>query len=352
MTVLYIRRDEAQIKMLALKDRSDKDKALYGTEMKELQRIIHHDNKLKEFMSIKGNDRNEFKEEENAKKKRVSGDRDSDADKLTIKTLEQAFERIKEITGKDDLSTIVQDFLMKEDENFALYNYINEITDEVDALQEEINNQNKEIKLMEDDDVKHKKARLKLLKELEIKVEKLSQEADAAEKKNVEICKVLDQILEGVSCLFREINCDAVTIRDMLGAEEGVTKKNILQYMGLIEQRTLELMQMRQYLLMKKQPPTVQEKKDNKQQQMSTALRQEQHKYGVQHPVISIMLPSTQEDEEQIMEMVHQDLDTRPVTASELRTMVMKNIPRYIAYQQQKSKKHQVEKQRSKSPTH
>ncbi|KAK3581980.1 hypothetical protein CHS0354_003241 [Potamilus streckersoni] len=351
-TQAYEERDEAQIKMLALKDRCDKDKALFGTEMKELQRIIHHDNLLKEFMSIKANDRNEFKDEENAKKKRVSGDRDSDADKQTIKALEDAFERIKEITGKNDLSMIVQDFLRKEDENFALYNYINEITDEVDALQEEINSHNKKIKLLEDDDVKHKKARLKHLKEMEIKGEKLSQEADEAEKKNVEICKVLDQILEGVAALFREINCDAVTIRDMLGAEEGVTKNNILQYMGLIEQKTLELMQIRHYLLMKKQPPSVQEKKDNKQQQMSTAGRQEQHKYGVQHPTISIIPPSTQEDEEQIMEMVHQDLDTRPVTAGELRTMIMKNIPRYMAYQQQKSKKHQVEKQRSKSPTH
>ena len=37
----------------------------------------------------------------------------------------------------------------------------------------------------------------------------------------------------------------------MLGSEEGVTNKNILQYMGIIEQRTMELLQIQQYIQMK-----------------------------------------------------------------------------------------------------
>ena len=37
----------------------------------------------------------------------------------------------------------------------------------------------------------------------------------------------------------------------MLGSEEGVTNKNILQYMGIIEQRTMELVQLQQYIQMK-----------------------------------------------------------------------------------------------------
>lgn len=37
----------------------------------------------------------------------------------------------------------------------------------------------------------------------------------------------------------------------MLGSEDGVTNKNILQYMGLIEQRTMELIRIQQYINMK-----------------------------------------------------------------------------------------------------
>lgn len=67
--------DEAQTKMIALKERSDKDIAQQEMEMKELQRIIKHDDKLKEFMGIKVHDRADLREEEMAKKQRGKGER-------------------------------------------------------------------------------------------------------------------------------------------------------------------------------------------------------------------------------------------------------------------------------------
>lgn len=50
---------------------------------------------------------------------------------------------------------------------------------------------------------------------------------------------------------FQGAECDNSAISDMLGSEEGVTNKNILQYMGLIEQRTMELLKIQQYIQMK-----------------------------------------------------------------------------------------------------
>ena len=70
-------RDEAQNKMMALKERNDKDMAQHETEMKDLQRIIKHDNKLKEFMGIKVHDRADLKEEELAKKRKGKGNSES-----------------------------------------------------------------------------------------------------------------------------------------------------------------------------------------------------------------------------------------------------------------------------------
>ena len=46
-------RDEAQAKMILLKEKADKDLQSYNTEMKELLRIIAHERKLREFMKIK-----------------------------------------------------------------------------------------------------------------------------------------------------------------------------------------------------------------------------------------------------------------------------------------------------------
>lgn len=52
-------RDDAQAKMIILKEKSDKDVQQHNTEMKELVRIIDHDRKLKEFMGTKGQERQE-----------------------------------------------------------------------------------------------------------------------------------------------------------------------------------------------------------------------------------------------------------------------------------------------------
>ena len=62
-------RDEAQSKMAALAERSEKDQKQHDAEMKDLLRTISNDNKIKTFMKQKANDRHEFKAEEAAKKK-------------------------------------------------------------------------------------------------------------------------------------------------------------------------------------------------------------------------------------------------------------------------------------------
>ena len=63
-------RDEAQSKMIALKEKADKDLVQYNMELKELIRIIDHDRKLKEFMRIKGEERAEMVDRELGLKQR------------------------------------------------------------------------------------------------------------------------------------------------------------------------------------------------------------------------------------------------------------------------------------------
>ena len=69
---MCIDRDEALSKTSALKERNEKDQSLHESEMKDLMRTIFHDNKVKEFMAIKGSDRMEYKVEEAAKRKKGS----------------------------------------------------------------------------------------------------------------------------------------------------------------------------------------------------------------------------------------------------------------------------------------
>lgn len=63
-------RDEAHSKMTALRDRSEKDQTNYNLEVKELKRIIDHEQNLKEFMNVKAQERTEQKAIEAAKRKK------------------------------------------------------------------------------------------------------------------------------------------------------------------------------------------------------------------------------------------------------------------------------------------
>ena len=71
-------RDEAQNKMLALKEKADKEMTQYNTELKELVRIIDHDRKLREFMSRKDQERAEAHEEMEAMKRKREAEKSSE----------------------------------------------------------------------------------------------------------------------------------------------------------------------------------------------------------------------------------------------------------------------------------
>ena len=71
-------RDEAQNKMLALKEKADKEMSQYNTELKELARIIDHDRKLRQFMSRKDQERTEAHEEMEAMKRKREAEKSSE----------------------------------------------------------------------------------------------------------------------------------------------------------------------------------------------------------------------------------------------------------------------------------
>ncbi|XP_071152230.1 coiled-coil domain-containing protein 63-like, partial [Mytilus edulis] len=323
-SVAYEERDEAQTKMIALKERSEKDIAQHESEMKDLQRVIHHDNKLKEFFNAKSNDRALYKEEEEAKKSKNSKDKDTDAENVQIQTFEEAIDKIKEATGETDIETIVDNFIKKEDENFALYNYVNELNDEVEHLQREIDEMNREIKRIEADGIKQEDERIKVLQELEIRGDKITKETEQGNKKLVEINKTLDQLKSGVLHLFGAIDCDPSSIKDMLGSEKGVTNKNIMKYMGIIEGKTMDYLQKHEYNEMKKNPPPP-EKKDKKGEPSTPSTQMTK---VTEPPPISINPPSAADDEE--LEIPEEQTELRPLTHEELKLIAQRNIGKRV----------------------
>ena len=55
-------------------------------------------------------------------------------------------------------------------------------------------------------------------------------------------------ISAGIDSVFSKTGCDAAAITDMLGGHAGVTDSTVLQYLGIVEQRTNELLQLQAFI--------------------------------------------------------------------------------------------------------
>ena len=75
----------------------------------------------------------------------------------------------QEITGDEDIDAIVESFVNKEKENFALFNYVNELNIEVEKLQDDIQGISDEIKKCREEEQELDTGRSTLIKTLEVK---------------------------------------------------------------------------------------------------------------------------------------------------------------------------------------
>jgi len=55
-----------------------------------------------------------------------------------MRAYEQAFEQIRQQTGISDPDEFVTQFIQVEDQNFSLFNYVNELNTEIEKLEEQI----------------------------------------------------------------------------------------------------------------------------------------------------------------------------------------------------------------------
>ncbi|KAJ1340425.1 hypothetical protein BSLG_004944 [Batrachochytrium salamandrivorans] len=129
----YEARDEAQTKIIALREKAEKEYQSYIQEIKEIDRTLEQDRKLKEFMAAKSLDRSERADgmlgsDKKGGKDSISGVKSSSQENLLVPldTYENAFAEIRKVTGISNTGELVQRFKSLEDQNFSLFNYVNE----------------------------------------------------------------------------------------------------------------------------------------------------------------------------------------------------------------------------------
>lgn len=84
--------------------------------------------------------------------------------------------------------------------------------------------------------------RKKILRELEDRLAKTEAKAETYEAKYATAMKTVNALRAGIYSIFTKIGCATPATKEMLG-DDGVTEQNMMQYLGIIEQRTNEILQ-------------------------------------------------------------------------------------------------------------
>ena len=242
-TAQYNARDEAQHRMASLRERADRDLAIYSAEIKDVMRVLEHDRKLHDFMTTKAEDRVSILEQELLARTLKKLETQLSGLTQEANKYEDIFEQIKDATDIDDTDTLVESFIENEDQNFALFNYVNNINTEIENLQEEIKRLKEEIDLIMTEGVENDTRRKEILQELEEKMANVTEESTSMRKQYKVSRRLLEQLKPKIESIFNSTKCDRSTITDLLGRGVTVGDNNVMQYLGIIEQKCNEHLQ-------------------------------------------------------------------------------------------------------------
>lgn len=282
----YEARDEAQTKIIALREKAEKEFQSYIQEIKELDRALEHDRKLKEFMATKTMHRagqplstktGVKKEKEN----QSNGSNLQETQVVSLDTYENAFSKIRKVTGISDIGELVQRFKAVEDQNFSLFNYVNEINNEIEVHAEETVDFQRKIDVIKIESVAADEERKAQLKTLETQLSAFNDKSTIFQKQDGDINIITGDLTKGIETLLaslqriasqkRPVSPGSAPVaghedespeqslisqkrneklrhliefalpRDTMG-QSGVNETNLVQFLGLIEHKSNELL--------------------------------------------------------------------------------------------------------------
>jgi chromosome segregation ATPase len=159
-----------------------------------------------------------------------------------VEEYEDVFTQIKEITNIIENEKLVANFIETEDKNFALFNLVNELNNNIELLREQIGDVEEATKGYKEEIEVTAVERKKVLVELEAKLTEETDRAATLVNRREETTEEVKELKEKVAEAFDETGCDAEVFEAKLG-EKKTDESNLMQFLGLIEQRANELLQ-------------------------------------------------------------------------------------------------------------
>ena len=252
----YQIRDKSLSEMTALQQHADKERTEFESEFKELGDLIKQQQLMLEQLRLKQFERTNTErtittwvsEEGGGESVNPLGAWPGTKDKSVplsqekIHSYEDALLRIQESTGIYDINEIVTRFLEAEEQNFSLFNYVNDINSEIERLEHSISEMRNQIEKYRGQGMSTDTQRKKTLRDLEEKLLRTDKKSDEYEARYQLAVRTITHLKNGIHSIFTRIGAQSSSVDEMLG-NQGVTESNMMQYLGIIEQRTSEILQ-------------------------------------------------------------------------------------------------------------
>ncbi|CAK4671124.1 hypothetical protein LEN26_012464 [Aphanomyces euteiches] len=253
---IFDARDRVQRQIEALRLQTADETARFEAEWNDLKEMIEVDRahlraSLHHGGSVYVDDEDEREtstpdaklREETLKQSWLISAKEADLRKQTerLKAYEDGLAKIRKKTGIKDIGELANALVAAEEKNFSLFNMINELNTEMEAVEIENNRFQEMIHACQDSGSDLHRARIKA--SLEEQIEKSKQKAAHFEVRVAESMAVIDSIKTGAMNIFHKIGYNDEVLVQQLNST-GLTDINMLKFLGIIEKRIGEIVQM------------------------------------------------------------------------------------------------------------
>jgi len=257
----YEARDNYQMEIAAYEQMNRKEQDDFEEQMGVLEEVLQKELKAEHEMAM-GKKKTGSEEDENRLKKSINKGAwgiakekvDVTVSVERVQNFEEAFLKIKAATGIADIEELVRTFIKNEDQNFSLFNYVNEQTNEIEKLEEQIQQLSEEEHRMAHEKGEDADQQRAILADLEQRLAQVELQIGKFDSRTAETHKVTGKLQKSIGAAFVNIECDPASMQ-LPEPKEGetvkaaVTEANILTYLGVIEHRCNNILQQYKVLL-------------------------------------------------------------------------------------------------------
>eukprot|EP00877_Chromochloris_zofingiensis_P013781 jgi/Chrzof1/8657/Cz03g19020.t1 len=255
----HIAKEKALAEVQALKLHAEKEHAQFEEEWKQLTHIIEDDRRQRELNRAQEMAERERRTQELLKSCEASAAQKKKSIRSTwsvgfnkvmaqnvshekVRLYGQAFAKIQEATGIQDMDELIKAFVDGEDANYTLFNYVNEVNEEVEKLEDGITAIRKEINECSAQSRMTEGQAAAAAQTATSRLARVESKADAYEQRVDSALSLVESLKGNIWQLFDAIGCNTPAVKALLGDGE-MTEANMLSYLGIIEQRSNELLQ-------------------------------------------------------------------------------------------------------------